>query len=296
MQIFVGCFQQFGVVPLAVVVAPLGIPATVFWIYVCALLLLLFGLIRIFQEMPCEHGVDKLKPFVRLLLAIPMGVFASEHFTTTRQIAALVPRWIPVHTLWVYLVGLGFLCAAISIAVLVQARLAAALLGSTFLIFVLVMDLPAAIAHPGNRFCWALALRELTFSCGAFAFAMSRWSTRSREPSPTRTSIDFPRFFIGMASLFYGAENLLHPAYVPGVPLPKLAPEWIHGRMFMSYFVGLILILDGICLLLNKKTKTAATSLGLTILLAVLWVYLPMLLAAPTDLVALNFFFDTLLF
>jgi hypothetical protein len=34
----------------------------------------------------------------------------------------------------------------------------------------------------------------------------------------------------------------------------------------------------------------------LTILLTVLWIYLPMLLAAPTDVVALNFFFDTLLF
>jgi hypothetical protein len=52
----------------------------------------------------------------------------------------------------------------------------------------------------------------------------------------------------------------------------------------------------GVCLLVNKKARTAATSLGLTILLTVLWIYLPMLLAAPTDVVALNFFFDTLLF
>jgi len=48
----------------------------------------------------------------------------------------------------------------------------------------------------------------------------------------------------------------------------------------------------------NKKARTAATSLGLTILLTVLGIYLPMpmLLAAPTDVVVLNFFFDTLLF
>ena len=32
------------------------------------------------------------------------------------------------------------------------------------------------------------------------------------------------------------------------------------------------------------------------ILLTVLWIYLPMLLRAPTDVVALNYFFDTLLF
>jgi uncharacterized membrane protein YphA (DoxX/SURF4 family) len=83
---------------------------------------------------------------------------------------------------------------------------------------------------------------------------------------------------------------------VPGVPLEKLTPEWITGRMFLSYFVGVILILAGVSLLLNKKTRIATTSLGLTIMLTVLWIYLPMLAAAPRDVVALNFFFDTLLF
>ena len=58
----------------------------------------------------------------------------------------------------------------------------------------------------------------------------------------------------------------------------------------------MILILAGVCLLVNKKARMAATSLGLTILLTVLWIYLPRLMAAPTDVVALNFFFDTLLF
>jgi len=64
----------------------------------------------------------------------------------------------------------------------------------------------------------------------------------------------------------------------------------------LSYFVGVILILAGLCLIVNKKARMVATSLGLTILLTVLWIYLPMLLAAPTDVVALNYFFDTLLF
>ena len=55
-------------------------------------------------------------------------------------------------------------------------------------------------------------------------------------------------------------EHLLHPEYVPGVPLQKLTPEWIPGRIFLSYFVGVILILAGVCLLVNKKARTAATS------------------------------------
>lgn len=228
-----------------------------------------------------------------------MAVFGSEHFTATAGIASLVPQWIPAHTFWVYLVGFGFLCAGLSIAVLVQARLAASLVGLTLLIFVLVMDVPAAITDPGNRFSWALALRELVFSGGAFAFAISPWSTRSRQPWRAKSIAvwaAFPRLFLAIASLFYGVEELLHPANVPGIPLEQLAPAWIPGRIFLSYFVGVILIVAGVCVLVNKKARMAATYLGLSILLAVLWIYLPMLLAAPKDVVALNYFFDTLLF
>jgi uncharacterized membrane protein YphA (DoxX/SURF4 family) len=314
LQIVLCSFQQFVVVVPALAFAPFGIPATVFWIYVCALVLFIIGLIKILGELRQEHGVDKIMPVGRLFFAIPLAVFGSEHFTLTVSIAALVPRWIPAVTFWVYLVGIAFIGAALSIVVLVQAglaeaRLATALVGMTLLIFVFVMDLPAVVANPGNRFFWALALRELAFSGGAFAFAMCPWTTRSTRPRPAwrqswpalRTAATaawpaIPRLFVGVASLFYGVEHLLHPEYVPGVPLQKLTPEWIPGRIFLSYFVGVILILAGVCLLVNKKARTAATFLGLTILLTVLWIYLPMLLAAPTDVVALNFFFDTLLF
>jgi uncharacterized membrane protein len=278
--------------------APFGIPVTPFWMYACASLLFIIGLIKISTELPQEHGVDKIMPFGRLFFAIPIAVFGSEHFTITAQIAALVPRWIPAHTFWVYLVGLGFLCAGLSITVLILARLSAALVGMTFLIFVLVMDIPGLFAHLGNRFFWALALRELSFSAGAFAFAMSPASNRQKHApaQPVARLAALPRFCIGMASLFYGVQHLLHPANVPGVPLEKLTPEWIPGRIFLSYFVGLILLLAAACLLLNKKPRVAATALGLTILLTMFWIYLPILLAAPTDVVALNYFFDTLLF
>jgi uncharacterized membrane protein len=274
-------------------------PAPAFWIYVCASLLFIIGVIKILRELPQEHGVDKVMPFGRLFFAIPMAVFGSEHFTITANIAALVPRWIPAHTFWVYLVGVAFICAALSIVVMVRARLAAALVGMTFLIFVLTMDLPGTLAHPRNRFFWALALRQLAFSGGAFAFAMSPWSTRPRQPPRAQLAkapLPIPRFFVGIPSLFYGVEHLLHPEYVPGIPLQKLTPEWIPGRIVLSYFVGVILILAGVCLLVNKNARMAATTLGLTILLTVLWIYLPMLIAAPTDVVALNYFFDTLLF
>lgn len=284
---------------VALAFPPFGLSSIVFWMYFFALLLLIIGLIKILLELPREHGLDKIMPFGRLFFAIPLAVFGSEHFTITANVASLVPRWIPAHTFWVYIVGAGFICAALSIIVLVQARLAAALVGMTMLIFVLVMDLPVTLTQPGNRFFWALALRQLAFSGGAFALTMSSQSTRPRQWSRaplTKILAAVPRFFIGVPSIFYGVEHLLHPEYVAGIPLQKLTPEWIPGRIFLSYLVGVILILAGLCLVINKKARLAATSLGLTILLTVLWIYLPLLLAAPKDVVALNFFFDTLLF
>jgi uncharacterized membrane protein len=300
LPILLCCFQQPAVAVLALASTPFGISVTAFWMYVCASLLSILGLIRILRKLPPEHGRDRIVPFGRLFFAIPIAVFGTEHFTITAEIAAMVPRWIPAHTFWVYLVGLGFICAGLSMAVRIQARLAAALVGMTMLIFVCVIDIPGTVAHPHNRFFWALALRELSFGGGALAFAMAPWSTQLREPPAAQPLVaraaSLPRFFIGIASLFYGVEHLLHPEHVPGVPLEMLTPVWIPGRIFLSYFVGVVLILAGVGLLANRKPRLAATFLGLTILLAVLWIYLPMLLAAPTSVVALNYFFDTLLF
>ena len=297
MPILLCCCQQLAVVVVAPASAPFGLSATAFWMYVYGLLLLILGLIRIRKELPQEHGINKIMPFGCLFFAIPMGVFATEHFTDTKDIAALVPRWIPAHTFWAYAVGLGFLCAGLSMAVRVQARLAAVCVGMTFLIFVCVMDLPGAIAHPHSRFAWTFALRELSFGSGALAFAMSPWSARASPAKPIMArAAALPRFFIAIASLFYGVEHLLHPEHVPGVPLEMLTPGWIPGRIFLSYFVGIILILAGACLLASKKSRLVATFLGCTILLAVLWIYLPILVAAPKSVEALNYFFDTLLF
>src|SRR5260370_34830296 len=120
-------------------------------------MLFIIGLIKILGELRQEHGVDKIMPVCRLFFAIPLAVFGSEHFTLTASIATLVPRWIPAHTFWVYLVGLAFLGAALSIAVLVQPRLAGALVGIALLFFGFVMDLPAVVADPRDGFVLALA-------------------------------------------------------------------------------------------------------------------------------------------
>ena len=88
------------------------------------------------------------------------------------------------------------------------------------------------------------------------------------------------RVVIAIAAMFYGVEHFLHPANVPGVPLEKLMPAWIPGHLLISYLTGAILLVAGACILLDKKTRMAATYLGTWIVLLVVFIYGPILIAA----------------
>jgi uncharacterized membrane protein len=157
-----------------------------------------------------------------------------------------------------------------------------------------LMDIPVVIEQPGNRFFWALVLRELTFGSGALAFAASQMSTN--RAGGARVLVTFARFVIGITAMFYGVEHFVHPTFATGVPLQKIMPEWIPLHLFWAYLAGAVLIASGACLVANKKTREAATYLGVMILLLVLFEYLPILIASPKDLVSQNYVFDTLAF
>jgi len=288
-------FVDFANIHLAAALAVLGIPGGIFWLYFSATILLIVGLVKIIKyELPQMHGLDKILPFGRLFFTIPLAVFGTEHFTNTADIAEIVPRWMPAHVFWVYFVGIGLIAAALSITVEIQAPLAAALVGAMFFLFVVLMDIPGVMAGPGNRISWALALRETAFSGGGLAYAGAHWSSGGKRSMPWLVTV--AKFFIAIPAVFYSVEHFLHPANAPGVPLEKIIPAWIPGRVAWAYLAGAVLLVAGAALIINKKAQMAATYMGIMILLLMLFVYLPLLIASPTDLEALNYFFDTLLF
>jgi len=160
---------------LAVRSVPFGMPSDVFWGYFAGCGLLAFGLTKVIKdELAQARGLEKILPFGRLFLAVPMAVFGTEHLTDTADIASIVPKWMPAHTFWAYLVGIALIAAALSITLKIQARPAATLLGAMFCCFVLMIHLPNVVAGNGDRFLWAVALRDTAFGGGAFAFAAAQ--------------------------------------------------------------------------------------------------------------------------
>ncbi len=290
-------FSRFTHPQLAVVFAVFSIPAPVFWPYFAGAALLAIGLpIILKNEVPQAHGLDKLMPFGRLFFAIPLAVFAGGHFTVARFMVPMVPSWIPAHLFWIYFVGLALVAAALSIVVKKYAQLSSTLLGTMIFLFVVLLHIPRVLANPRDRISWAVALRDLSFSAGAFAFA----STQAKAPRPANTTpilLTLARFVIAIAALFFGVEHFLHPDFAPAVPLEKLTPTWIPIRLFWSYLAGAVLLAAGACLLINKKARAAATYLGITILLIILVIYLPIEISIPSDIGnGLNYIADTMMF
>ena len=276
--------------------ALVAIPSDVIWCYLGGGAVLAIGLVAMFLrgDWQRERGLDKLILFGPLFYAAPLAAFGTEHFTLTKDIASIVPAWIPWHLFWAYFVGVCFIAAPLSLVTRIQARLAAGLLALTFLLFVALMDAPAWAHDPRNRFAAALTLRELSFSGGALALAAGLAAGVSEHGG--RVFATIARYFVAIPVLFYSFEQFRHADHVPGVPLERMTPPYIHGHSFWTYLAAAVYAVAGTLLLAGKKTRAAATWLGFTVLVVVLAVYVPMAIVERASLDGFNYAADTLMF
>ncbi len=279
------------------IIALLAIPSTVMWSYFVGGVVFATGLVTIFLRGDWQkaRGFDKLILFGSLFYAAPIAAFGTEHFTLTEDIASIIPAWIPWHHFWAYLVGACFIAAALSLVTGIEARLSATLVGLTFFLFVVLMHAPGWAHDPRNRFALAVALRETSFSGGALALAGSLTEQWGELRKHILTTIG--RYFVAIPVLFFSFEQFMHGSYVPGVPLNRVTPVWIYGHAIWTYLAALVYAVAGILLLTGKKTRAAATWLGLTVLLVELVVYVPIGVVDRASLSrGLNYVADTLMF
>ena len=242
-------------------------------------------------------GLDRVVALSNLCFAAPLAVFGAEHLSDARSIMPLVPSYMPWRLFWTYFVGFALLAASLSIATKIQVRWSGLLFGIMMSVFVAMIIIPGALANPRDRFSWTFVLREMSFAGGGWTLA----GNAMHGPGKSKL-ITVGRVLIGIAAIFFGVEHFLHPLACPGVPLEKLMPAWIPGRLLIGYLTGAILLVAGASILLAKKARMAATYLGTWIVLLVVFIYGPILiqsLADPSTAVkveGINYFFDTLLF
>jgi uncharacterized membrane protein len=261
--------------------------------YFTLVVLLITAFVAVGREFWMARGVDKAYPLGRVSLAVPLAVFGAEHLTSPQTIAKLVPAWMPGKLFWTYFVGVALIAAALSFIFRVGIRLSATLLGVMFFCFVVMMDVPGAIAAPHNRFAWTLAARELAFSAGGILLAIAS-GARERTPGENRIATG-ALYLLAPISIFYGIENVLHPECVPAVPLAKVTPLWIPLARFWTVLTGIVLVVGGGAMFARNVSRQAAAALGAWVVLLVVSLYLAIMISKP-DIEGLNYFADTLMF
>ncbi len=78
----------------------------------------------------------------KLIFVLPMVYFGFGHLGNANQMTEMVPGFLPMGVLWVYLTGMGLILASIAIIIDKKARLAAQLLGLMLLLFATMIHLP----------------------------------------------------------------------------------------------------------------------------------------------------------
>ena len=231
----------------------------------------------------------------RVFVAAPLATFGALHLAAAKGLTAMVPDYMPWPLFWVYLVGFGLIATALSLIFDRVTFWSSLLAGGMFLAFVAMMDLPGVNTAQHDRFGFALLARETTFGCALLALAGSlaqRGSRWAKLVTPCR-------IVFAVVAIFYGVEHLLHPEFLPGVPLEKLTPAWVPVPRVWGYAVGAVLLMSGAMMLLNRWASYAAARLGIVLAATVAIIYVPMLgTARGTDQIVevIDYIFDTLLY
>ncbi len=263
------------------------------------LALLVIGLLAAKNDIAQARGIDKIVALTYLCFGMPLAVFGAEHLCGEKFLLNMVPKYMPWRLFWVYFVGFALIAAALSIVTKIQVRWSGLLAGIMMFLFVALLYLPGAV-RVGGRFAWTVVFRELSF--GGAGWVLAGIALGGNRNVQGRSLITVGRVLIAIAAIFFGVQHFLHPLGLPVVPLQKQMPTWIPARAFIDYLTGAFLIVAGVCFLLARETRLAATYLGAWIVLLVVVIYGPVMIGALADPSAdvqsegISYFADTLLF
>jgi uncharacterized membrane protein len=251
------------------------------------------------REVVDARGLEKIIALRRGCIAIPLAVFGALHLFGASFVMNIVPPYMPGRMFWVYGVGCALIAASLSIATNVAVRWSGLLFGLMMFLFVAQIHLPGALRLSQERL-WVIVFRELSFGGAGWILAAQAEDDARGRHAKTLTRVGV--VLITATALFFGVEHFLHPTGLPGVPLPKQMPAWLPGRELIDYITGAGLLAIAASVLLARRARTVAGSVGAWLLLMVLVMYGPVLIAALSDpavgvqIEGINYFADTLLF
>jgi uncharacterized membrane protein len=194
------------------------------------------------------------------LFGIAWVVFGIEHFIYAGFVATLVPPYMPVHILWVYLTAIGMIAVGTSFIINIKTQLAATLLACMLGLFILMIHIPSLIMKPHVAISQTRAIQDIALMAAALML------------TGYLKAIGIGRIIFAIALLVLGCQHFAHMDFVTAKVSPNLP-----ALNIIDNVVGAIIVVACVCILIRWNLLIASAFLGCFLLILTLLYYLPLL-------------------
>lgn len=213
----------------------------------------------------------------RFLFAVAITAFGIQHFFFAITRAGLGPPWTPVSHLLAFFVGVILIVGGVGVMAGIQVRCATIMLAVLFAVRPLLCYVPNVAANVRDPGPWTSAFELLAMGGASLVLAATSATRGPRSGNGRRPDLwlQLGQSLFAISLIVFGIQHLMYGPFVA-----TLIPEWIPGRLFWAYFVGVGFIATCLAIVSGKLARLAATLLGTMFFLWVVMLHAPRVAAA----------------
>jgi hypothetical protein len=219
--------------------------------------------------------MKKLTEMGPVLYAIAVAGFGVNQLVKRNFLTGLfpVPGGLPLRLFWVILSSVIFLLAAVGMLFLGRKWLAAALAGTSFFVFFLLLHLPILLGDLYNPILWTPPFEALMLGSGGFLVAAYLINTEAGDPQwskPLNIMAIISQYLFAVGLVVFAVLHIKYNDYIQ-----TLIPAWMPGHVFLSYVVIAAFLLSAMSFFTGLKLSLASGLLGIMFLLWVILLHAP---------------------
>lgn len=178
---------------------------------------------------------------------------------------------VPAHGLLVHLIALISMAAGVGLLVQRMAAIAARLLLTTLLLWLLLLRLPFFFLESVFAACWSVFPLVLMVAAAwvLYVWFAADWECNHLSFILGNKGLRIARFLYGVSLIFFGIAH-----FVDVKDTVSLMPHWLPSHLFWAYFTGCAFIAAGLATLIGFCARLAVTlsTLQLASFLFLVWI------------------------